>query len=150
MAKTGQADTGKVQEAIVAKFGAPDSPYQVLVATTSLTIIVLDTCPAPTSMFLSSRSPLPSEQTKSIQYLDPGLMGEWSNLSQILKQAQNLPGLQIARTMMDWLSVYLVLFRPIHKKGFLCRWGIEAMWTYSTLSEGLAFKLPNCLSIGRC
>ena len=29
MAKTGQAETGKVQEAIVAKFGAPDSPYQV-------------------------------------------------------------------------------------------------------------------------
>ena len=29
MAKTGQAEIGKVQEAIVAKFGAPDSPYQV-------------------------------------------------------------------------------------------------------------------------
>ena len=136
MAKTGQADTGKVQEAIVAKFGAPDSPYQVLWATTFLTIVVLYTCPALTSMyicpaltslFLSSRSPLPSEQTKSIQYLDPGSMGEWSNLSRILGQARNLPGLQIARTMMDWQSVYLVLFRPIHKRGFLCRWGIEAM-----------------------
>ena len=49
MAKTGQADTGKVQEAIVAKFGAPDSPYQVLWATTFLTIVVLYTCPALTS-----------------------------------------------------------------------------------------------------
>ena len=84
MAITGQADTGKVQEAIVAKFGAPDSPYQVLWAT-FLTIVVLYTCPALTpmytcpaltSMFLSYRSPLPSEQTKSIQYLDPGSMGE--------------------------------------------------------------------------
>ena len=43
MAKTGQADTGKVQEAIVAKFGAPDSPYQVLWATTFLTIVALYT-----------------------------------------------------------------------------------------------------------
>jgi len=32
MAKTGQAETGKVQEAIVAKFGAPDSPYQIALA----------------------------------------------------------------------------------------------------------------------
>ena len=77
MAKTGQADTGKVQEAIVAKFGAPDSPYQVLWATTFLTIVVLYTCPALTSMY-TCPAPCSSLPDRPCQASRQSLSSTWT------------------------------------------------------------------------